>query len=67
MKNLRSWHQADQAEWKRDRQAGASHQAAGRRIPGRSDYGLALCSGEYKRSTILLKKAGLVHDLLERI
>jgi len=67
MKNHRSWHRADQAEEEWDSPPDALFIAAGRRILGLSDCVWLGCGGECKWSTISLKKARLVHDLIEKI
>jgi hypothetical protein len=66
MKNHRSRHCADQAEWE---------EILGRdalfRLLSDEYWPFRLCvalyRGEFQWSTISLKKAGLVHDLIEKI
>ena len=66
MKNHRSWHRADQAEWEwASRPDALFRLLADEFSPFR--LCVALCRGECKWSTISLKKAGLVHDLVEKI
>ena len=66
MKNHGSWHRADQAEWEwASRPDALFRLLADEYKPFR--LCVALCRGECKWSTISLKKAGLVHDLVEKI
>jgi hypothetical protein len=66
MKNHGSWHRADQAEWEwASRPDALFRLLADEYKPFR--LCVALCRGECKWSTISLKKAGLVHDLIEKI
>jgi hypothetical protein len=66
MKNHRSWHRADQAEREWDCRTDALFRLLSDEF---SPFRLCVapCRGECKWSTISLKKAGLVHDLVEKI
>jgi hypothetical protein len=66
MKNHRSWHRADKAEWEWDCRLGALFRLLADEF---SPFRLcvALCRGECNWSTISLKKADLVHDLGQKI
>jgi hypothetical protein len=66
MKNPRSWHRADQAEWNKI-VARTPKSGRWRRISRFSDRVWRFAKESAKRSTIWLKKVGLVYDLLEKI